>query len=77
MAIVQFDELVTESFQIVVPGVADYELAKGYVQHFASKLRAMRCIWPLPITTAQRHFILWTKVYCMQPRLWRYAQSAG
>ena len=40
MAIVQFDELVTESFQIVVPGVADYELAKGYVQHFSTKLRA-------------------------------------
>lgn len=40
LAIGQFDELVTDSFQIVVPGVADYELAKEYIQHFATKLRA-------------------------------------
>lgn len=40
LAIAQFDELVTESFQIVAPGVADYELAKEYIQHFATKLRA-------------------------------------
>lgn len=39
-AIAQFDELVSESFQVVVPGVADYELAKEYLQHFATKLRA-------------------------------------
>ena len=36
----QFDELVTDSFQIVTPGIADYELAKDYIQHFATKLRA-------------------------------------
>ncbi len=40
LAIAQFDQLVTESFQIVVPGVADYELAKEYIQNFATKLRA-------------------------------------
>lgn len=39
-AIVQFDELVAESFQVLVPGPADYELAKGYIQNFATKLRA-------------------------------------
>jgi predicted nucleic acid-binding protein len=39
-AIGQFDELVTESFQVLVPAVADYELAKAYIQHFATKLRA-------------------------------------
>lgn len=40
LAIAQFDELVTDSFQIVAPGVADYELAKATIQHFATKLRA-------------------------------------
>lgn len=40
LAIGQFDELVTESFQVLVPAIADYELAKTYVQHFAAKLRA-------------------------------------
>jgi predicted nucleic acid-binding protein len=40
LAIAQFDELVTDSFQIVTPGVADYELAKATIQHFATKLRA-------------------------------------
>jgi predicted nucleic acid-binding protein len=40
LAISQFDELVTDSFQIVAPGVVDYELAKEYIQHFATKLRA-------------------------------------
>lgn len=40
LAIAQFDELVTESFQVVAPGVADYELAKETIQHFATKLRA-------------------------------------
>ena len=40
LAIVQFDELVADSFQVVAPGVADYELAKEYIQHFATKLRA-------------------------------------
>jgi len=39
-AIAQFDELVTDSFQVLAPGVADYELAKTYIQHFAAKLRA-------------------------------------
>ncbi len=29
-----------DSFQILAPGVADYELAKEYIQHFATKLRA-------------------------------------
>jgi len=40
LAIGQFDELVADSFQVLAPSVADYELAKGYIQHFASKLRA-------------------------------------
>lgn len=40
MAIAKFDELVTDSFQVVAPSVADYELAKEYIQHFATKLRA-------------------------------------
>lgn len=40
LAIAQFDELVTDSFQTLAPGVADYELAKEYIQHFATKLRA-------------------------------------
>ncbi len=40
LAIGQFDELVTDSFQVVAPRVADYELAKEYIQHFATKLRA-------------------------------------
>lgn len=39
-AIAQFDELVTESFQVLVPSVADYELAKAFIQNFATKLRA-------------------------------------
>lgn len=40
LAIGQFDEMMTESFQILAPGVADYELAKAYIQYFATKLRA-------------------------------------
>ncbi len=38
--IAQFDELVADSFQVLVPMAADYELAKDYIQHFDSKLRA-------------------------------------
>lgn len=40
LAIAQFDELMTESFQVLVPSVADYERAKECIQHFATKLRA-------------------------------------
>lgn len=40
LTIGQFDELVAGSFQVLAPGVVDYELAKGYIQHFATKLRA-------------------------------------
>lgn len=40
LVIGQFDELVAESFQVLAPAVADYELAKAYIQHFATKLRA-------------------------------------
>ncbi len=40
LVIGQFDELVAESFQVLVPAVADYALAKSYIQHFATKLRA-------------------------------------
>lgn len=40
LAIGQFDELVVESFQLVAPGVTDFELAKEYIQHFSTKLRA-------------------------------------
>ncbi len=39
-AIGQFDELVMDSFQVVLPGAADYELAKAYIQRFATQLRA-------------------------------------
>lgn len=39
-AVRQFDELVAESFEVVAPGVADYETAKGFVQNIATKLRA-------------------------------------
>lgn len=39
-AIAQFDELVAESFQVLVPAVADYELAKAFIQNFATRLRA-------------------------------------
>lgn len=39
-AIDQFDELVAESCQVLAPGAADFELAKRFVQHFATKLRA-------------------------------------
>lgn len=39
-AIEQFDELVTASCHVLVPGVTDYDLAKKFVQHFATKLRA-------------------------------------
>lgn len=40
LAIARFDELVTDSFQRVAPNVADHELAKHYIQNFATKLRA-------------------------------------
>lgn len=40
LAIAQFDQLVIDSFQIVAPVAADYELAKEFIQHFATKLRA-------------------------------------
>lgn len=40
LVIGQFDELVSESFQVLAPTVADYELAKAFIQHFATKLRA-------------------------------------
>ncbi len=40
LAIGQFDEMVASSCQVLVPGAADYELAKGYVENFATKLRA-------------------------------------
>lgn len=40
LAIGQFDEMMAESFQILAPGVADYELAKAYIQYFATKLQA-------------------------------------
>lgn len=39
-AIDQFDELMADSFQILTPSVADYELAKRFIQRFATKLRA-------------------------------------
>ena len=40
LAVGQFDELVTDSFQVVAPSILDYEQAKGYIQQFATKLRA-------------------------------------
>lgn len=39
-AIDQFDSMVAESFKVLVPGVADFELATRYLQHFPAKLRA-------------------------------------
>lgn len=39
-AIGEFEQLVDESFLTWVPTLADYELARSYVQRFASKLRA-------------------------------------
>lgn len=40
LVIGQFDEMVADSFQVLAPGVTDYERAKSYIQHFATKLRA-------------------------------------
>lgn len=40
LAIGQFDELVADSFQILMPSTADYERAKKCIQNFATKLRA-------------------------------------
>jgi predicted nucleic acid-binding protein len=40
LALGQFDEMVVDSFQVVAPSIVDYEQAKGYIQHFATKLRA-------------------------------------
>lgn len=39
-AVAQFDELAAESFQVLAPSPTDYEMAKSYIQHFATKLRA-------------------------------------
>ncbi len=39
-AIGQFDGLVADSCQVLIPGVSDFELAKRFVQQFATKLRA-------------------------------------
>lgn len=36
----EFDELVADSYQVLLPSAADYEVAKGYIQDFATKLRA-------------------------------------
>jgi predicted nucleic acid-binding protein len=36
----QFDSMVGESFQVLAPGVADFDLATRYIKHFATKLRA-------------------------------------
>jgi len=36
----QFDNLVAESFQFLAPRAADFELATGYIKHFATRLRA-------------------------------------
>lgn len=40
LAIGQFDELVADSFQVLMPSTADYERAKKYIQNFTTKLRA-------------------------------------
>lgn len=40
VAIGQSDALLAGSFHVLVFGVADYELVKAYIQHFATKLRA-------------------------------------
>ena len=39
-AIAEFEQLMDESFVTWLPNLADYELARSYVQRFASKLRA-------------------------------------
>lgn len=36
----QFDAMVAESFQVLVPSAGDFELATRYIKHFATKLRA-------------------------------------
>lgn len=39
-ALLQFDTLVSESFRVLQPATADFELAKLYIQNYKSKLRA-------------------------------------
>lgn len=39
-AIEQFEEMVVESYQVLVPTAVDYELARSYIQNFATQLRA-------------------------------------
>lgn len=39
-AMLQFDLLISDSFQILLPDVADYELAKLFIQNYSTKLRA-------------------------------------
>jgi uncharacterized protein len=36
----QFSDLVNDSFHVLIPTAADYELAQRYIQNFATKLRA-------------------------------------
>ena len=36
----QLDAMVAESFQVLTPSAADFDLATGYIKHFATKLRA-------------------------------------
>jgi len=39
-ALLQFDSLVDESFKVLQPAAADFELAKLYIQNYVTKLRA-------------------------------------
>jgi len=64
--------MVAGSCQVLVPGAADYELAKGYIQHFATKLKAGDALH-LAIasnhgaTMAQQCFTPWTKGCWLPP----------
>ena len=51
-AIAQFDELVAESFQVLLPSPVDYDMAKSHIQRFATKLRAGDA---LHLSIAQNH----------------------
>ena len=39
-ALLQFDNLIGDSFKVLLPDTADYELARVFIRNFATKLRA-------------------------------------
>jgi len=50
----QFDTMVGESFQVLAPGVADFDLATRSIKHFPTKLRAGDALH-LAIASQPRH----------------------